>query len=730
MNTHIQEQYQYIVRLICQKRLKDAFAELKEFLVKVHEWELQNKLEQIETAYTYMLEYMQKGISDPLRKKLYNKLLIDTLGIADQALLARLSLVLGRRYFKVKHELSEEAPQHTLESIMLELEAYTENYAVASLLKEDNDSTQLHEIRARHEEMQAKLFALVWTTSAWNPEEEEVAKKMLSSALVSTHDLCLFVSAVTLSLMECFDLRKFMYLFDAYLHESNVVNQRVLVGLVIMFQVYHDRMPFYPEIKARLDFLNEDLTFAHDISRVQLQILRSRDTDKIDKKMREEIIPEMMRNANIHQMRINPDEQDEENEDLNPDWAQDIEDSPLADKLREMSELQMEGADVYMSTFSQLKHYPFFKHIHNWFYPFDKQHSLVVDEMSGYGESSILDLILDSGFFCDSDKYSLCFTIMHIPKAQRESMISQMSEQQINEFLDERKMRESTEIVLKPEFITNQYVHSLYRFFKLYPRKHEFYDIFSDPIRLHEYPILKDTIYRKELLQNLGEFYFRKEHYVEASEVYIALLDKKGKDAETYQKLGYCYQKLKNYHKAIDAYIKADVLNPDNVWTNRHLAICYRMLKKYATAVAYYKKVEEVQPENLSLLFNTGSCLAELEQHHEALQYFFKLDFLEPHNIRTWRAIAWCSFMVKKLDQAMKYYDKILEKKGVAPDYLNAGHVAWSMGNMQRAMELYAKSCQLSGDKTLFLDMFNKDKEYLVQNNVDEDDIALMYDLL
>lgn len=730
MNTHIQEQYQYIVRMVCQKRLKDAFAELKEFMVTVHEWELQNKLEQIETAYTYMLDYMRKNVSDPSRKKLYNKLLVDTLNIADQALLARLSLALGRSYFKTQHELKEDGPQHTLESIMLELEAYTENYAVAGLLKEENNHAQLHEIRERHEKMQAKLFALVWTTPIWNVEEEEIARKMLESPLISTHDLCLFVSATTLSLMECFDLRKLMFLFDAYMHESTYVNQRALIGLVIMFQAYHMRMPFYPEIKARLDFLNEDLKFSHDISRAQIQILRSRDTEKIDKKMREEIIPEMMRNANIHQMRINPDEQDEEFEDFNPDWTHNFEGSPLEDKLREMSELQMEGADVYMSTFSQLKNYPFFKHIHNWFYPFDKHHSLVVDEMNGYGESSILDLILDSGFFCDSDKYSLCFTIMHIPKSQRETMISQMSEQQISEFLDENKTRENAKLAEKPEFITNQYVHSLYRFFKLYPRRHEFCDIFSETIQLHEYPILKETIYRKELLQNLGEFYFRKEHYTEASEVYIALLDKKGEDAEIYQKIGYCHQKLKKYDKAIEAYIKADVLKPDNVWTNRHLAVCYRMMKKYATAVTYYRKVEEVQPQNRNLLFNTGSCLAELEQHNEALQYFFKLDFIEPDNLRTWRAIAWCSFMIKKLDQAMKYYDKILEKKGVAPDYLNAGHVAWSMGNMQKAMELYSRSCQLSGDKTLFLDMFNKDKEYLVKNNVDEDDIALMYDLL
>ena len=39
---------------------------------------------------------------------------------------------------------------------------------------------------------------------------------MLTSELLPVNDLCLFISAVTLSLMECFDLRKIMWLLDAY----------------------------------------------------------------------------------------------------------------------------------------------------------------------------------------------------------------------------------------------------------------------------------------------------------------------------------------------------------------------------------------------------------------------------------------------------------------------------------------------------------------------------------
>lgn len=395
-----------------------------------------------------------------------------------------------------------------------------------------------------------------------------------------------------------------------------------------------------------------------------------------------------------------------------------------------MSELQMEGADVYMGTFAQLKNYPFFRQIGNWFYPFDKQHSLVVDELGGGETHSLLEMILDSAFFCDSDKYSLCFTLMHIPKTQREAMVSQLSEQQLGQMMEEEQLTSMKKMSEKPEIITTQYLHNLYRFFKLFPRRHEFRDIFAETIKLNECEVLKDILMTPELQRNLGDYLFGKAYYGEAGEAYSALVNLDTQNAEVYQRLGFCYQKQHNYVTAIDAYIKADIIKPENIWTNRHLATCYRKMRKYEKAVEYYKKVETLQPENRTLLFNTGSCLAELERFEEALRYFFRLDFVEPEIPRTWRAIAWCSFVLKKTEQAMRYYEKIIAKAPQAADYLNAGHSAWSMNDITKAIAHYSESVRLSGGKRFILDAFEKDKKTLIANGIKEEDIILMYDLL
>lgn len=274
-----------------------------------------------------------------------------------------------------------------------------------------------------------------------HPRMRKKAQGMLTSELLPGDDLCLFVSAVTLSLMECFDLRKIMWLLDAYRHTNVNVSQRALVGAMIIFHIYRNRLTFYPELIKRVDLLEEIPWFIEDVARIYRQMLLCQETEKIDKKMREEIIPEMLKNvSSMKNMRFGFEENDEENDDKNPDWEDAFEKSGLGDKLREMNELQLEGADVYMSTFAALKSYPFFREVHNWFYPFSKQQSNVFKSLkqAGNSGSSLLDLILQSGFFSNSDKYSLFFTIHQLPKMQQDMMLSQLNEQQVANWLKKR----------------------------------------------------------------------------------------------------------------------------------------------------------------------------------------------------------------------------------------------------------------------------------------------------
>ena len=729
----INEQYAYIRTLLEDQRLKEALMQLESLLWQCPDWNLRTQLEQLQTSYKYMLDYMRQGVNDPERWNVYRKLLADTWSIADQSRLLMLDNASSRYYHEVRRTpRTDGLAAYDLKKLLHILESFNDDLAVSGLLSE----AKTLEVMKRHEDTLKSLFLKGWTNSSWNSQEEEDAKAMLASEQLSVDDLCLFISAIMLSLMECFDLRKIMWLLDAYIHPNINVRQRALVSLVIIFHIHRNRLNLYTDLLKRVDLIAEDPIFQKDVARIYQQMLLCQETEKIDKKMREEIIPEMLKNASsMRDTRFGIEENEEENNDKNPDWEEAIEKSGLGDKLREMNELQLEGADVYMSTFAGLKSYPFFREVHNWFYPFTKQQSDVHNmlESKTNEKNSLLDILLQSGFFSNSDKYSLFFTIQQLPKSQQDMMLSQLNEQQVAELTDKSNADTLKKFFERPGTVSNQYLHDLYRFFKLSVRRHEFRDIFKEKLDLHHIPALKNVLYWDEILFPIADFYIKKERWNEAIEIYeeleaIEALNENA--AECYQKLGFAFQKQRKYAAAIDAYLKADTLNPDNIWTNRHLATCYRLNRNYQTALTYYKKVEEVAPNDTNVTFYIGSCLTELGLNEEALNYFFKLDFMENNSIRAWRGIGWCSFIGLKYEQAIKYYEKIIDHKPLAIDFMNAGHVAWVMGDIQKAAIFYGKAITISNSREQFLEMFHKDEGPLLKQGIREEDIPLMLDLL
>ena len=729
----INEQYAYIRTLLEDQRLKEALMQLESLLWQCPDWNLRTQLEQLQTSYKYMLDYMRQGVNDPERWNVYRKLLADTWSIADQSRLLMLDNASSRYYHEVRRTpRTDGLAAYDLKKLLHILESFNDDLAVSGLLSE----AKTLEVMKRHEDTLKSLFLKGWTNSSWNSQEEEDAKAMLASEQLSVDDLCLFISAIMLSLMECFDLRKIMWLLDAYIHPNINVRQRALVSLVIIFHIHRNRLNLYTDLLKRVDLIAEDPIFQKDVARIYQQMLLCQETEKIDKKMREEIIPEMLKNASsMRDTRFGIEENEEENNDKNTDWEEAIEKSGLGDKLREMNELQLEGADVYMSTFAGLKSYPFFREVHNWFYPFTKQQSDVHNmlESKTNEKNSLLDILLQSGFFSNSDKYSLFFTIQQLPKSQQDMMLSQLNEQQVAELTDKSNADTLKKFFERPGTVSNQYLHDLYRFFKLSVRRHEFRDIFKEKLDLHHIPALKNVLYWDEILFPIADFYIKKERWNEAIEIYeeleaIEALNENA--AECYQKLGFAFQKQRKYAAAIDAYLKADTLKPDNIWTNRHLATCYRLNRNYQTALTYYKKVEEVAPNDTNVTFYIGSCLTELGLNEEALNYFFKLDFMENNSIRAWRGIGWCSFIGLKYEQAIKYYEKIIDHKPLAIDFMNAGHVAWVMGDIQKAAIFYGKAITISNSREQFLEMFHKDEGPLLKQGIREEDIPLMLDLL
>ncbi len=727
---NIKNQYESIIHLLKEQRLKEAQSQLTTMLTGCSDGDLHNRLEQVWTSYQYMLKYMRQGVYDPERDQLYRKLLAETWDIANQTKTNMLD-GMSYRYYQTLHAANKRNGNVLPTNDLQVLESFEDDMAICQLMPDNQQ--RFNELTNRLEEANRHLFLITWGNSAWTNETMTQAQELLVSQQIRNIDLSLFVSAVTLSLTECFDIRKCLWLIDAYQTADNMVNQRALIGLVITLYIHASQAELYPELTARINFLNADPDFYKDLSHIYLQLLQSKETENVDKKIREEIIPEVMKSVNMMQgMKFGFEDPVEEN-DQNPDWEKAFNDTTFNEKMRQMSELQMEGADLHYSTFISLKNNSFFSNPSNWFYPFDLKHPAMVKLFGTQLKESkkLIRTVLNSGFFCESDKYSMCFTIELLTPTQRTQMIEQLDRQLPEEMLDEESTKNFQEHAKRREVISQFYIQDIYRFYKCFQRKNEFRDIFKEALALHTIPLFKETLEQKDTLTKVADFHFRKEHYHEALDIYHLLADKNEADADVWQKTGYCLQKEKRYHEAINAYAKADILKPDHIWTLRHLATCHRQLRNYKLALEYYKKIETMQPENLNLQFLIGSCLAELKRYDEALQYFFKIDFMENNSLKAWRAIAWCSLVCGKTEQAERYYDKILSSDEiVATDYLNAGHTAWVQGYIDKAITCYGQALIAYKSTTNFLEMFHKDKKVLTDLGIQEKDIPLMTDLV
>jgi tetratricopeptide (TPR) repeat protein len=724
----LKKQYTGICGNLAARRLKPAFDMLGKLIAENGLGIYYDEYQNLEETYHYMLKYTVEGTQDPERQKVYRKLIVSVFELADkiyEALRLRFSPSVEyerKRVFKNESITDLKAFVAGVEDFYLQDESPADKDAQMAAAK-----THLRQIR--------KLFYHIWFSDNLSSAEIEALRTFFTSPVILLPYKSFVVTSLMLSLQRFFDPEKFTLLFDAYDADEPEMNQQALVGLLLNLYRYDARLRFFPATTGRLKILNENPEFKRNLERVIIQLIRSKETEKLQQRIRDEILPEMIKISPTLKDKINLDSLMEEglSEDKNPDWEEIFKDSPgLMDKMQEFSELQMEGADVFMGSFAMLKSFPFYSEMANWFIPFFPENPEIADALDFSDDTStrLMEALNKAPVLCNSDKYSFCFSIQSLPKENREFMA-----QGINAEMDQLKELEEDEELTQPgrkaEFISNQYVQDLYRFYKLFPRKNDFEDIFSWRFDFHNKQALGEILKEDpKVLRNIAEFYFAKNYFDEAAEIFVLFLEKE-KNGELYQKLAYCHQKKGDFEKALEGYLKAELYDINRLWNLKKIALCYRNLKQPGKALEYYQAAEKIDPENLNNQLNIGHCLLELNEYDEALKCYFKVEYLAPGNKKVWRPIAWCSFLTGKKEQAEKYFLQLIEDEPGKHDYMNMGHVQWSLGNRKKALEFYRKSISKEGfSEAEFLEVFGEDLLHLINQGVDSDDVPIMLDQL
>jgi tetratricopeptide (TPR) repeat protein len=385
-----------------------------------------------------------------------------------------------------------------------------------------------------------------------------------------------------------------------------------------------------------------------------------------------------------------------------------------------------------MGTFAMLKNFDFFREISNWFRPFYQENQSAQDSIPAAEsvKQTFLSGLQDALYICNSDKYSFCFNLKHLPEEQSRNIISlfNVESQNFREVNQEDKLLKKS----NPDmFIFTQYIQDLYRFFNLHPFRNDFRNVFSMDWNLSDSILTNLHTGDTSMLSSAARFLFNGEHYFAAIKLFEYIDRKQEPDRVVLEKLGYCYQKTGQYMRAVEYYKKTELFETNRLWSQKKIIFCYRKLNDTENALKWAQDAEATNPDDVYIQTMLGNCFLDIQKFELALEHYFKAEFINPDNANLLRPISWCAFAAGKLDIAMSYCERLLQLNPSAVDYINAGHIQLCFENRSKAMEYYLLALQSSEISfQRFEEILQFDSVYLLNNGLKYNEIKFVKDYL
>lgn len=719
-----------VVEHVAGGRVRDALALLRNTTESQMLWEITDEINRIEQSYAYMLQYLTDGSADPGRDDMYAAIVSGIYGILDR-LTRRLRLPEAPTlYFS-----SVRVAQARKPSLSAMLDQWQKAYATAVAAGTENgDTTERREL----ERLETNLFRVLWTDMPFDATDAVVLRAL--DPATPRRLKSLLVTGLTLGLMEYFDAARLDALIEIYTTGVSAITDEgderegaydltsmALTGILLTLFKYRKR-PLPATTRRRLDALRTVPRWLSDLRLAFLELIRTRYTERINRTMQEDIIPGMMKMRTQIIDNISKGDLDPADPDANPEWEEILAKSGVADKLRELTELQQEGADVFMSTFSHLKSFPFFTEISNWFIPFEAGRT---DIAKSPMPDTLARFIERLPVLCSSDKYSFFLSLSMVPREQQDLMLSQFKSQS-GQLMEEMTsaLDAGTPDDLRRRTLSG-YMRNLYRFYNLFRRKGEFYNPFSEGVNLLEIPDLGYAFEDADLLRVVAELFFRYEYWQDAAGAFARLDKVAGPDGPVFQKLGYAHERLGNADKALEYYHQAEIFTPDSRWLLSRLAAVYSAKGELAQAADYYDRLSRLDPESVEYALRSGFILLRQHLYDKAIKEFYKAEYLDSKGTRAWRPLAWTLFLDRRFDDSQRYYDRILADAPTATDLLNAGHLRMARGQYKEAIARYTEALSLKhGNTEALLADIKNDTEALTVAGVEPRTIAMVTDAL
>ena len=722
---NVEEILSKAINCLMDRRLSNAIEVLEQLYVQRPSLMGHSEFEAIKTDYQLMVDYMGRGFSDSHRESLYSTLLQRLYRVAaDLEISWRCKNVSAYvNSFRVIDHLNT-----SHDFVRTVLESFVSDIAMLSLQPEETREQKSSELYDRHQSFMNRLFSALWTSCQWTDDDCKFYTELLLSPTVMSTDQQVIVSAISLGAMNQFDINKFKTLVNVYQQATDEhVRQRALVGWVL---AVFEGMDIFPEQDALIRELCENPTITRELLTLQIQFFYSKDAEKDNDKIQRDIMPDIMRNSNLTIGRLGIMEKEEDAiESILHQDADEKRMEQMEEKVRKMMDMQKQGSDIYFGGFSQMKRFPFFNDMVNWFTPFYLNHPALRPVISKLGDTKFLNTLMERSNFCESDRYSFAFAL--------EQIINQLPSD-IKEVIGSDAMLgplAESDDVEDAISIRRTYLQDLYRFFRLYHTANDFINPFEDN---GKGDFVTDTFFftyksfmgtgLDDVKLRLASHLYKHQQMTELAELLTTF---QSADPRYAILMGYTnihMGKAEFAYQFFDYALKAE---PDNQWALKGKARAALDAEDYKTAEEVYTELLKLEPGHKNYTMNRCVALLKLGRTSEVREELFRLDYQYPEDMNVKRVLAWAMLSDNSLDKASLLYDTLLTSTPAHEDYLNAGYCQWAMGNVQRAVELFREWMVKSGKSTeQLLEEFRSDADTLEMYGISETDCFLMLSLV
>ncbi len=735
--------FEHILSALCQGDLREAIDTLTSQAAMYPKTVDEGRFSQACNSYELMLDYWSRGFNDEHLQSVYQVIAKELYAVAAD--MNTHQFISKNPYFSAIYNRATTVGRNWSMSTMREmLEAFVSEMAMTELEPASRRQERIAQIHAAHRRDMSALFDYLFTSTQWKAGMIEPMLALLLSPTIETADQQLIVSAVTLACMNTFDPNKFKLLTTLYSRSTDeAVRQRALVGWALALG--HNYYKVFQEQKQDIERMVGDENVAKELIELQIQILYCVNAERDTRSIQESIMPDLLQHNGLS---ITP-EGIKENENSSEDLLHPEEAERRMERLEQsigrMADMQKAGVDIYFGSFAQMKRFPFFSTISNWFVPFYIEHPALANVFKDAGEKKVIQSILDAVPFCDSDKYSFVLAF---------SQVSARMPQSVREMLGhgavvppEMEMGQEKD---SPAFILRIYLQDIYRFFRCFPQRNLLRNPFEydDKSNVFNYVVLANPIFKGTAMQSkLAQIasYMFKRNMIREAEATLNNYDADKRDFRFYSIAASIM--LRHPEMRIDTgcnsvsecLAQALKLQPNDEKTLSGYARAKFMEADYDEANRIFARLASEHPENTGYSLNQSVCLVNMGKCNEALNILFRLDYEHPGETRIECVMARALVGTGDFGKAERIYSRICDGAAcMDEDIVNYGLCQWLSGKRKEASLLFARHLKHKhesegGDacRKIFLEgIAGTEQKLLTANGIGHCEIRLMCDLV